>query len=97
MIRVVLDITSGFQRYCTRNADPPHFCHSNLGFRVALFLSEEDQLTTKTVEANTAVTNTAVTNTVLRGLQEFYQKTARPDGSFVLSGEYRTYYYEVKR
>jgi formylglycine-generating enzyme required for sulfatase activity len=23
-------------RCATRNADPPHFCHSNLGFRVAL-------------------------------------------------------------
>lgn len=26
-------------RCATRNADPPHFCHSNLGFRVALILS----------------------------------------------------------
>ena len=25
-------------RCATRNADPPHFCHSNLGFRVALLL-----------------------------------------------------------
>jgi formylglycine-generating enzyme required for sulfatase activity len=25
-------------RCATRNADPPHFCHSNLGFRVALFM-----------------------------------------------------------
>ena len=23
-------------RCATRNADPPHFCHSNLGFRVAI-------------------------------------------------------------
>jgi formylglycine-generating enzyme required for sulfatase activity len=27
-------------RCATRNADPPHFCHSNLGFRVALQLPE---------------------------------------------------------
>ena len=25
-------------RCITRNADPPHFCHSNLGFRVRLVL-----------------------------------------------------------
>jgi formylglycine-generating enzyme required for sulfatase activity len=25
-------------RSASRNADPPHFCHSNLGFRVALYL-----------------------------------------------------------
>jgi formylglycine-generating enzyme required for sulfatase activity len=25
-------------RCASRNADPPHFCHSNLGFRVALQL-----------------------------------------------------------
>ena len=25
-------------RCATRNADPPHFCHSNLGFRVAIVL-----------------------------------------------------------
>jgi formylglycine-generating enzyme required for sulfatase activity len=25
-------------RCATRNADPPRFCHSNLGFRVALVL-----------------------------------------------------------
>ena len=25
-------------RCATRNADPPYFCHSNLGFRVALIL-----------------------------------------------------------
>jgi formylglycine-generating enzyme required for sulfatase activity len=28
-------------RCATRNADPPHFCHSNLGFRVALVLPRE--------------------------------------------------------
>ncbi len=27
-------------RCATRNADPPHFCHSNLGFRVALMLPQ---------------------------------------------------------
>ena len=26
-------------RCATRNADPPHFCHSNLGFRVAIKLN----------------------------------------------------------
>jgi len=54
-------------RCATRNADPPHFCHSNLGFRVALVLAD--------AKAPTA-------EEVLRGLREFYQKTARPDGSF---------------
>lgn len=29
---------AGDVRCATRNADPPHFCHSNLGFRVALVL-----------------------------------------------------------
>jgi formylglycine-generating enzyme required for sulfatase activity len=28
-------------RCATRNADPPHFCHSNLGFRVALLLQKQ--------------------------------------------------------
>jgi formylglycine-generating enzyme required for sulfatase activity len=30
--------TSADVRSATPNADPPHFCHSNLGFRVALSL-----------------------------------------------------------
>jgi formylglycine-generating enzyme required for sulfatase activity len=29
---------AGDVRCATRNADPPHFCHSNLGFRAALVL-----------------------------------------------------------
>lgn len=31
---------AGDARCATRNADPPHFCHSNLGFRVALVLRQ---------------------------------------------------------
>jgi geranylgeranyl transferase type-2 subunit beta len=54
-------------RCATRNADPPHFCHSNLGFRVALVLPDTKKLTA---------------DEVFRGLREFYQKTARADGSF---------------
>jgi geranylgeranyl transferase type-2 subunit beta len=54
-------------RCATRNADPPHFCHSNLGFRVALILPEKKEPTA---------------DDVLAGLREFYRKTARPDGSF---------------
>lgn len=53
-------------RSATRNADPPNFCHSNLGFRVALAL---DGAAPRADE-------------VLAKLKEFYQKTARPDGSF---------------
>jgi formylglycine-generating enzyme required for sulfatase activity len=30
--------TAGDVRCATRNADPPQFCHSNLGFRAALVL-----------------------------------------------------------
>jgi formylglycine-generating enzyme required for sulfatase activity len=30
-------------RCATRNADPPHFCHSNLGFRVVLRLPAEEK------------------------------------------------------
>jgi geranylgeranyl transferase type-2 subunit beta len=54
-------------RCATRNADPPHFCHSNLGFRVALVLADAKEPTA---------------DEVFRGLRRFYQKTARPDGSF---------------
>ncbi|MEK6238504.1 MAG: formylglycine-generating enzyme family protein, partial [Planctomycetales bacterium] len=54
-------------RCATRNADPPHFCHSNLGFRVALMLADAKEQTADEVR---------------RGLREFYRKTARPDGSF---------------
>lgn len=54
-------------RCAARNADPPHFCHSNLGFRVALVLSDE---------------GSAATKDILMGLQDFYRKTARSDGSF---------------
>lgn len=32
---------AGDVRCATRNADPPHFCHSNLGFRVALLLTAD--------------------------------------------------------
>lgn len=54
-------------RCAARNADPPHFCHSNLGFRVALSLSEQEPPTA---------------DQVLSGLQEFYKQTARPDGAY---------------
>ena len=63
-------------RSAVRNADPPHFCHSNLGFRVALTLAEFEPTQPEKV---------------LAGLQEFYRKTARPDGSFQpgIDPEYR--------
>lgn len=32
---------AGDARCATRNADPPHFCHSNLGFRVVLTLAAD--------------------------------------------------------
>lgn len=54
-------------RCASRNADPPHFCHSNLGFRVAL--------------APPAASFVSVAE-VIDGLQEFYRRTARADGSF---------------
>lgn len=54
-------------RCATRNADPPHFCHSNLGFRVALVLTQKPR---------------PAVDEIRKGLQEFYRKTARPDGSF---------------
>jgi len=50
-----------------RNADPPHFCHSNLGFRVAIPIGEKSPPTP---------------DEILSGLKEFYRKTARPGGSF---------------
>lgn len=54
-------------RSATRNADPPHFCHSNLGFRVAMIIAEKEP---------------PAASAVLRGLRDFYITTARPDGSF---------------
>jgi len=54
-------------RCATRNADPPHFCHSNLGFRVALLPTESRTVTTDDVQD---------------GLRDFYQQTVRLDGSF---------------
>jgi formylglycine-generating enzyme required for sulfatase activity/prenyltransferase beta subunit len=54
-------------RSAVRNADPPHFCHSNLGFRVALALAEKQSPSA---------------DEILQGLKDFYRKTARPDGSF---------------
>jgi geranylgeranyl transferase type-2 subunit beta len=54
-------------RCATRNADPPHFCHSNLGFRVALVPPESLVISQEEV---------------FDGLREFYRKTAREDGSF---------------
>lgn len=54
-------------RSAGRNADGPHFCHSNLGFRVAIQLSDP-------TDADPAE--------VLAKLQLFYKQTARPDGSF---------------
>jgi geranylgeranyl transferase type-2 subunit beta len=54
-------------RSATRNADPPHFCHSNLGFRVALAPAKAEG---------------PGPDDVLAGLRGFYRATARPDGSF---------------
>jgi hypothetical protein len=49
----------------------PHFGHSNPGFRVVGRLGEPK-------EANKQLS----ADDVLKGLRAFYQKTARPDGSF---------------
>lgn len=54
-------------RSAVRNADPPHFCHNNLGFRVALCIAEPQRPSV---------------DEVLAGLQDFFRVTARPDGSF---------------
>ncbi len=54
-------------RCATRNADPPHFCHSNLGFRVAL------------VPRGTEI---FAAEEIFDGLRDFYRKTARDDGFF---------------
>src|SRR5947208_15077452 len=53
-------------RCATRNADPPHFCHSNLGFRVALAVAEKQPSAGE----------------VLAAFRDFYRKSAGGGGSF---------------